>query len=67
MKRPNGLHPDHMTPAERRNELCSLLALGLVRLRLRERGENSDDMGEIRLHSRAGACRHATPTDRRNP
>ncbi len=66
MKRPNPLHPDQMTPAERRTELCTLLALGLVRLLLRERGEHSDDMGEIRLHSPASACRHATPTHRRN-
>ena len=36
MKRPNPLHPDLMTPAERRTELCGLLALGLVRLRMQE-------------------------------
>ena len=65
MKRPNPLPPDQMTPAERRAELCGLLALGLVRLRMREHGEPSDDTGEIRLHSPASACRHATPTHRR--
>ena len=42
MKRPNPLPPDQMTPAERRAELCGLLALGLVRFRLRETGEVSD-------------------------
>ena len=65
MKRPNPLPPDQMTPAERRAELCGLLALGLVRLRLRERGEPSDDAGEIRLHYPADRCRHATqnPTE----
>ncbi|HBG96008.1 MAG TPA: hypothetical protein DDY14_12025 [Chromatiaceae bacterium] len=65
MKRPNPLPPDQMTAAERCAELCGLLALGLVRLRMRERGEPSDDTGEICLHSRASACRHATPTHRR--
>ena len=46
MKRPNPLPPDKMTPAERRAELCGLLELGLVRLRMREKGEVSDDVGE---------------------
>ena len=35
MKRPNPLPPDRMTAAERRAELCGLLALGLVRLQHR--------------------------------
>ncbi len=47
MKRPNPLPPDQMTAAERRAELCGLLALGLVRLMQRERGKPSDDTGEI--------------------
>lgn len=65
MKRPNPLLPDQMTAAERRTELCGLLALGLVRLMQRERGEPSDDTGEIRLHYSADRCRHATqnPTE----
>ena len=50
MKRPNPLPPDLMTPAERRTELCGLLALGLVRLMQRERDEPSDDTGERCLH-----------------
>jgi len=61
MKRPNPLPPAQMTPAERRAELCGLLALGLVRLMQREREEPSDDAGEIRLHYPADQCRHATP------
>lgn len=61
MKRPNPLPPAQMTPAERRAELCGLLALGLVRLLQRERGEPSDDTGEIRLHYPVDQCRHATP------
>ena len=65
MKRPNPLSPDQMTPAERRAELCGILALGLVRLRMREGGEVSDDTGESCLHSPADQWRHATPTERR--
>lgn len=65
MKRPNPLPPAQMTPAERRAEFCGLLALGLVRLMQRARGEPSDDAGEIRLHYPADRCRHATqnPTE----
>lgn len=66
MKRPNPLPPNQMTPAERRAELCELLALGLVRLRMRDRAEVSDDTGESCLHSPADEWRHATPTHRRN-
>ena len=66
MKRPNPLPPDQMTPAERRTELCGLLALGLVRLQMRDRDEVSEDKGERCLHYPADQCRHATPTHRRN-
>ncbi|QFQ88677.1 hypothetical protein F8A10_14510 [Paracoccus kondratievae] len=66
MKRPNPLPPDLMTPAERRAELCGLLALGLVRLRMRESGEVSDDTGESCLHLSSDQCPHATPTHRRD-
>lgn len=64
MKRPNPLPADQMTPAERRAELCGLLALGLVRLRMRMREvtEVSDDTGESCLHYQPDQCRHATPT-----
>lgn len=61
----NPLSPDLMTRSERCAELCSLLALGLVRLRMREDGEVSDETGEICLHYSADQCRHATPTPRR--
>lgn len=66
MKRPNPLSPYLMTPAERRAELCALLALGLVRLMKRERGEPFDETGEIRLHYPPDQCRHATrkPTEK---
>ena len=66
MKRPNPLPPGQMTPAERRAELCGLLALGLVRLRLRETVEVSDKAEDSCLHYPADQCRHATPTHRRN-
>ncbi|PIV81647.1 hypothetical protein COW53_03255 [bacterium CG17_big_fil_post_rev_8_21_14_2_50_64_8] len=66
MKRPNPLPPDQMTPAERRAELCGLLALGLVRLRMRDGAEVSDNTGERCLHYPDDQCRHATPTHRRN-
>lgn len=65
MKRPNPLHADLMTATERRAELCGLLALGLVRLRMRSFGEVSDDTGESSLHNSAEQSVHATPTHRR--
>jgi len=66
MKRPNSLPPDQMTPGERRAELCGLLALGLIRLRMRDKGEPSDETGESCLHYPPDQCRHATPVDRIN-
>ncbi len=51
-----------MSPAERRAELCAILALGLIRLRLREHGQLSEHTGESSLHFRANesGSRHAT-------
>lgn len=66
MKRPNPLPVDQMTPAERRTELCGLLALGLVRLLGQDVREVSDNTGERCLHYPDDQCRHATPTHRRN-
>lgn len=45
MKRPNPIAPRHMTAQERLSELADLLALGLIRLRLRKsRGvEDADE------------------------
>lgn len=65
MKRPNPLPPHQMTAAERRAELCRILALGLIRLRLRERGAIPGGAGEISLHYPPDQCRHATATQRR--
>ena len=41
MQIPNPIHPDHLSPKERLAEVCRLLALGLVRLRLRNSGQTS--------------------------
>ena len=67
MRRPNPLPPDQMTDAERRAELCGLLALGLMRLKMKDDPEPVDDTREILLHYPPDQCRHATPTQRRNP
>ena len=50
MKRPNALHPSLMKPAERRAELCAILGLGIVRLHLRNRGQQSTESGDFPLH-----------------
>lgn len=65
MKRPNALPPDQMTAAERRTELCGLLALGLVRLRQRNHGKTTPDTREFPLHNSADQSGSAGPTDRR--
>ena len=66
MKRPNP-YPTHlMSPAERRAELCAILALGLLRLRMAANGEVPDGTGESSLHFPPDQWRHATPTHRRD-
>jgi hypothetical protein len=65
MKRPNALPPDQMTVTERRAELCALLALGLVRLRLRNHGKTPADTREFPLHNPANQSGSVGPTDRR--
>lgn len=65
MKRPNPLSPELMTPAERRAELCRLLAAGLVRLRMRENGQHIEREGEFPLHNSLYQSGSAGPTDRR--
>ena len=78
MKIPNPIDPDRLTAAERRAELCGLLARGLLRLRARaatdapdhggaaQSSELSAGAGESSLHSPPDQCRHATPTHRRS-
>lgn len=59
-------YPTHlMTPTERRAELCRLLAIGLVRLHLRDVAQDTAGYGEFPLHSRGLQSGHATPTHRR--
>ena len=62
----NPLPTEQMTPAERRAELCELLAIGLVRLRQRETSKNSAECGDFPLHNSAHQSGHATPTQRRH-
>ena len=59
---PNPLPPDRLTPAERRAELCGLLALGLVRLMQAGKTQPTAENGEIPLHSPPDPSVHATPT-----
>ena len=61
----NPLAPSMMTPAERRTELCRILALGLIRLMHRQSSQLSDGTGETSLHSVLDQSAHATPTHRR--
>ena len=65
MKRPNPLPPDYMTPAERRAELCRILALGLIRLRARQSSGLSASIGDIPLHNSPDQSGHTTPNHRR--
>lgn len=62
---PNALHPSHMRPLERRAELCRILALGLIRLRLRECDQRSSWTGDFPLHNSADRSGHATIRERR--
>lgn len=66
MQRPNPLSPSLMTPAERRADLCRLLALGLVRLRLRNADQPYDGAGEFPLHNPADPSGSADAKHRRN-
>lgn len=62
---PNALAPALMSPAERRAELCSLLALGLVRLRLRQSSELSAQEENGSLDFTGDQSGHATALQRR--
>ncbi|RLP22757.1 hypothetical protein D8676_22765 [Mesorhizobium sp. YM1C-6-2] len=63
---PNALRPALMSPAERRAELCALLALGLVRLRARQSSETSADPENGLLDCAADQSGHATAIERRS-
>ena len=59
---PNPINPDRMNAQERRAELCSLLALGLVRLHKRNFAKPYENIGESSLHFPTEQSVHATPT-----
>ena len=63
---PNPLHPHQMKPLERRAELCAILARGLIRLRLRQSTELSDDRGDSSLRFPPDRSGHATASQRRH-
>lgn len=65
MKRPNAMPPDQMSPTERRGELCTLLARGLIRLRMRDSSELSGNNREFQLHNSADQSGTAEPIKRR--
>ena len=57
---PNPLPPDQMRPLERRAELCRLLALGVIRLHMRDSAQPSAQGDKFRLHSPPDQSGHAT-------
>ncbi len=57
----NPLAPHYLTPAERRTELCRLLALGLVRLLSGQSSEEPAKGGESSLEHAPDRSGHATP------
>ncbi len=61
----NALHPCHMKPLERRAELCRILALGLIRLHMRDADQVSAKDGEFPLHNSPDQSAHATTSKRR--
>ena len=64
-KQPNPYPAARMTPVTRRAELCAILALGLLRLKLRNSSQLSDHTGESSLHYSPDQWLHATPTQER--
>lgn len=61
----NALSPELMSPAERRAELCRILALGVIRLRMAENAQHSAINGEIPLHNASDQSGHATQKKKR--
>ena len=61
----NALHPQLLSPEERRNELCAILALGLLRLKNRQSSELFDEQRDSSLHNPQHKSGHATH-DRRD-
>jgi len=65
MHLPNPLHPGRMTAAERRAELCAILARGIVRLRLWDVTQIAGGREKFGLHFRPEQSVHANPSNRR--
>ena len=68
----NPLHPDHMNPAERLDEVARLLALGFLRLRARRQAEKANDPNYLRefgldFGAEGSVCVTDTHTDRERP
>ena len=59
---PNPLHPDRMSPAERRAELCRILAAGLIRMMAAKSSSLSADRGESSVDFSPHQSGHATRT-----
>ena len=66
MKRPNPLHPDKMSPAERRSELARILAGAIVRLHSAKIAQIPAETGDSSLHFPRKQSGTATPTQRRS-
>jgi hypothetical protein len=63
MQIPNPIHPDHLTPKERLAEVCRLLALGVIRLRLRNSGHDSATAESFAYTYRPAGAVMRTPSD----
>ena len=61
----NPLHPAHMSCRDRLDEVCRLLARGLIRLRMRDAAQVTPPHGESSLHFPPDRSVHANPTRRR--
>lgn len=55
---PNALSPSRMTATERLDELASILAIGLIRLRARKSSQLSTDRGDSCLDLSEPRSRH---------
>lgn len=66
LKRPNALHPDHMTAQERQAEICSFLALALARPKMRPRKNPSENNGDERRCIETAQCRLAPRNRKQN-
>jgi hypothetical protein len=60
----NSIEAGRMSAAERLAEIAEILALGLVRLKLRKSSELFRDSGESSLHFTPAKSSHATRTEK---